>query len=330
MIISRRERACFRGFTLVELLVVIAIIGVLIALLLPAVQAARETARRAQCTNNLKQLGLALHSHHDAHNQYPLGIADAEKNYIDAEGYPRSEEEGYGWGTALLPYMDEQPLFDLIHPDWKASPFVIYYTLNSTIVPGGDTELAVFRCPSSDLPSHVPETLGTVAGTWTLSEQFVLGYATSDYKACNGNDRDEGMFCPLSECLKPANGKIARRLVSAKDVTDGLSNTLAFGESAYAPELEKWPFWIGGVTEDESALFKTDIHNFINCDIVPKSTDNFPNASDDECAFGWHAGGAFFCFGDGSVHFLNENIDFQIYEYLGNIADGQIISADAF
>ena len=315
-----------KAFTLVELLVVIAIIGMLVAMLLPAVQAARESARRMQCQNNLHQLGLALHNYSDTFRQFPLGVAGApKKNVIDQEGKPRDGDEGYGWGTALLPFMELKPLYDAIQPDWKPSPFLIHYIEQGTIIPAGATELSVFRCPSSALPGVVPDSLGPL----TLKEDFVRGYATTDYKACGGT-RDQGMFCSLRDCLQRNLGRDPKPRIRDKDVTDGLSNTIAFGEAAYAAELEKWPFWIGGVTEDESALFETDVNNIINCGITPKQPEYFSEALDDECAFSWHEGGAFFCFGDGSVKFLQETIDFELYGYLGTIDDGQFVPADAF
>ncbi|MDZ4656617.1 MAG: DUF1559 domain-containing protein [Bythopirellula sp.] len=314
------------GFTLVELLVVIAIIGMLVALLLPAVQAARESARRAQCVNNLKQMGLALQNYHDVYRQFPLGVAGAEKkNIIDETGRPRDGDEGYGWGTAILPFLEQKPLYDSFSPDWKASPFMIHYVEEGKILEAGATELGVFRCPSSALPSHVPEAIGTM----TLGEDFVLGYATSDYKA-SGGVRDQGMFCSLRDCLQRNMGKDPKRRIRAQDVTDGLSNTIALGEAAYALELVKWPFWIGGVTEDESVIFETDALNVINCGISPKQLENFTQALDDECAFSWHEGGAFFCFGDASVHFLDETIDFQVYGYLGTIDDGNLTTGVQF
>ena len=322
--ISQDSAPARHGFTLVELLVVIAIIGTLVALLLPAVQAAREAARRSQCTNNLRQLGIGLQSYHSNRDQFPLGISGAaQKNVIDEEGVPRDGDEGFGWGTALLPYIEQQPLYDQINPDWKASPFLIAFITTNTIVPGGDVELDVFRCPSSALPSHVPDSIATME----LNEDFVRGYATSDYKA-SGGSRDQGMFCSLRDCLRRNGGQDPRRRIRARDVTDGLSNTIALGEAAYAAEIEKWPFWIGGVTEDESALFETDVFNLINCGISPKAVEQFPEALDDECAFSWHEGGALFCFGDGSVHYLSETIDFQVYGFLGMIDDGQIIPSN--
>jgi prepilin-type N-terminal cleavage/methylation domain-containing protein len=291
-----------RGFTLVELLVVIAIIGVLVALLLPAVHAAREAARRTQCSNNLRQMGLALHSYHNAHGRFPLGVAGGEV---------ARPEEGYGWGVALLPFLEEQNLYERINPDWKPAPARRIWFSTNAIIPGGDAELSVFRCPSSELPSHASET-GVV---------YMDGYATSDYKACSGQ-HDHGMFCTLRECIEVGNRKIAIR-----HVKDGLSKTIAFAESGYYrdPEKKKWPVWMGGIAEDESALFRTDDLNFINCGISPHGLAGFSTALDDECAFGWHAGGVFFAFGDGSVHFLPETINFQTYIYLGTKDDGQVL-----
>ena len=325
---------CRRGFTLVELLVVIAIIGFLVALLLPAIQAARESARGVQCMSNLRQLGLALHNYHDSNQRFPLAIAGAEKkNMIDSNGMLRDGDEGFGWGTAILPYIEQNSIYDDINPDWQASPFLIQFVTTGEIIPSGAVPLSEFRCPSSELPDHVPEQLGTL----TLTEDFVKGYATTDYKACCGSF-DHGMFCSLRDflnrsqlrvvagALQSSGQKDPTRVVRAKDVTDGLSHTIALGEAAYAKELEKWPFWIGGVTEDESATFETNAFNIINCGISPKMPEQFAAALDDECAFSWHSDGAFFTFGDGSVHFLQDTIDFAVYGFLGTADDDQVIA----
>ncbi len=115
------------GFTLVELLVVIAIIGILIALLLPAVQAAREAARRMQCTNNLKQIGLAMHTYHDSLRSFPLGSSRAS--------------DGFTWYSFILPYMEQRPLYDVLKPDARAIPAA---TAGTPIM----TQLGMYRCPS--------------------------------------------------------------------------------------------------------------------------------------------------------------------------------------
>lgn len=302
-----------RAFTLVELLVVIAIIGVLVALLLPAIQAARETARRATCTNHLKQMGIALHNYHDAHKAFPTGVAG---------GRVASPENGFGWAVGLLPYLEEQTLYDQLDPPGEPDIFRTVFDTTGAIMKGGDTVLEVFRCPTSELDSHA---------THEDLPEYAVGYATSDYKGCNGSDAEgtggHGIFCTVKELWH--NNR--RTKLAMKDVTDGLSKTIAIGESAYyslkqIDDVWGWPFWIGGVVEDESVLFKTNADCPINCEISPIAIAGFATAKDDSCAFSWHAGGAQFLFGDGSVHFLPETIDAPTYESLGNIADGNVVT----
>ena len=297
------------GFTLVELLVVIAIIAMLVTLLLPAVQAARESARNMQCKNNLKQQGLALLNYHDSLGEYPLGV------------YGGDTSVGYGWATKLLPFMEEQGVYNLISrnyisgqadtPPWEV-PDVVVRSRSSVpngVIPGGDAEIGIFKCPSSPIPAHAPR--GAPAA----------GYATSDYKACNGFG-DRGLFFHPTDGLN-ALGR-STRSVTLKKIEDGTSKTIALGESAYVPAQNNWPVWIGGVGSDESALFKTQPPSVINCSIGPKVYGG--QVIDDDCAFGWHSGdGAQFVFADGSVHFLSKSIEWITYQNLGDRADGQTI-----
>jgi prepilin-type N-terminal cleavage/methylation domain-containing protein len=302
------------GFTLVELLVVIAIIGILIALLLPAVQAVRESARRMQCQNNLKQQGLALLSFHDRSNKFPFGLyggVDISKADPCNTLYT---DDGYGWAVALLPNLEEQAVYDLINPDWKPGVFARAFKAGVKTIPGGDTQIAIFRCPSSELLPHAPDT-----------NQFSGGYATSDYKACNGLN-DHGMFWKPCDGAKYVQGEAVVRI---KDVTDGLSQTIALGESSYYRLPLDWPIWFGAPRVNDATLFKTSKPSVINCAMAPKTPDNLKMGGtgpvDDDCAFSWHDSGAYFAFGDGSVHWLNEDIDFDIYTYLGTKDDGNII-----
>ncbi|MEX2169337.1 MAG: DUF1559 domain-containing protein [Pirellulales bacterium] len=306
------------GFTLVELLVVIAIIGLLVGLLLPAIQAARESARRGSCQNNLKQIGLALNHFTDAHKQFPIGVRGGERFHTD---------DGYGWSQDLLPFLEHQPLHDLTNTTFdgaKPAPGIFMRTFIATkaTIVGGDTIVDVYRCPTSQLPSHV-ERAGVLYN----------GYATNDYKACNGRG-DNGMFFKVYDGV--VNAEPPKSKILPKDVTDGLSKTIAIGESAYynstsAANMD-WPIWIGAPGTDEAQLFKTQNPSLINCGVVPKSLEGFrtggptgyPGPIDDDCAFSWHDSGAFFCFADGSVHFIQETVDLETFSNLGTRDEAEI------
>ena len=349
MIRLRRFR---RGFTLVELLVVIAIIGILIALLLPAVQSAREAARRAACMNNLKQVGLALLSFHDATGEFPRGVYTAES---------RGQEDGLGWPSKLLPYLEEQAVFDQLvqakvpgyeNNPWQPGIFGKAFSAGLAPLAGGQTQIATFLCPSVDpggLPALVPD--GSYFPRGSPDPQKV-GYAALHYKGSRGYC-DNGMFWRTGEGLLETycfdldmNGDgrldpfddvvIKKRYVHirVKDVSDGTSKTIAVGESAYAYRHRDYPMWLGSSDEDGSVLFKTQ--DLINCNIG--GANSFPltdieearlpgGSAADDCAFGWHTAGSLFSFVDGSVHFLTENTDLRTFALLGNRQDGQTLSA---
>jgi type II secretory pathway pseudopilin PulG len=302
------------------LLVVIAIIGLLVGLLLPAIQAAREAARRSQCQSNMKQQGLALNNYVDVYKQYPIGVRGGSISLVD---------DGYGWAESLLPYLEEQALFDRLEnprtwlPNIKQATkpfpgiFTTTYNVTKAIIPGGNTVLGVYRCPTSELLSHVES-----------SPAYYNGYATSDYKASTGQG-DDGLFWKVADGWN--NAKETK--VRPQDVTDGLSKTIAFGESSYyiteGNLNSDWPVWLGAPATDEATLFKTQPPNVINCGITPKSIERFRVGAggpvNDDCAFSWHANGAFFAFADGSVHYIQESIDMDTYRFLGTKDDGNVI-----
>lgn len=361
----RRDRVPNSGFTLVELLVVIAIIGVLVALLLPAVQAARESARRAQCQNNLKQLGIGIQNVHDATGALPRGV------YSDPDNL---DSGGLSWLTKLLPFVEEQNRYNLLrdfyppasqtggvayNSAWEFhAPFAYAQSLG-TPIPTSDVSIATFKCPSSGLPLFIPEDAATIE---------VRGLATTDYKGSAGPS-DTGLFVrPRIQNVGAAPDvyrfddgtqlefeRLFRTEINFREITDGLTNTIAASESAYAIQSstntssERWPMWIGsrGSGWDEAVLYNTVFS--VNCEFgaaqeywninndpviqtVKNKLDSYNDSRSrndiNDCAYSWHTGGVYAAFGDGSVRFINEEIDHRTHVLLGNGFDGQIIPQD--
>ncbi len=285
-----------RGFTLIELLVVIAIIGVLVALLLPAVQQAREAARRIQCTNNLKQIGLALHGYHDTHGRLPMG-------YTFSPGYVRG---GFGWGAMILPGLEQRALFDSTNfqvPLWHAANATTSIVANSA-----------YLCPSDE----------TSQGKFLERDGFL--YAKSSYV---------GSFGPGNMDANPDDrrGLFSRNSsVRFADATDGLSNTLSAGERHNGEfgvaigshdHSEAETVWIGAVKEDpdddhaHTTLFQSS-H-------TPSSRD-----MNDQDAASRHPGGTNFLFGEGSVRFVKNSVSLATYQALSSRAGGEIAGSDAY
>ncbi len=344
------------GFTLVELLVVIAIIGVLVSLLLPAVQAAREAARRSMCQNNLKQLGLALATYtSQTDGELPRGVYSASPG---TKGNPNPDyglykENGLGWATKLLPGLEQHAIYDQIRSvelpagdsAWDPGVFRKVHANGNQKVPGGDAQLSVFRCPSSPLEPLVPES--SYNGSTFNQEQS--GYATADYKGSRGFC-DRGLFLRTEEALAEqvcfrSRGENSLRVVkegfdmiSLRNITDGMSHTIAFGEAAIVEASDDkdpnspaktttWPTWIGAAARDESTLFKTGTLATEAINALHPASLKILNlrALDDDIAFSWHAGGANFCFADGSVHFLTEDLDLETYRNLGDREDSNLL-----
>jgi prepilin-type N-terminal cleavage/methylation domain-containing protein len=315
------------GFTLIELLVVIAIIAILIALLLPAVQQAREAARRTQCKNNLKQFGLALHNYHDTHLMFPFGLlCDPCDDNCDVRfpgaGYA-GYESGFSWGYYLLPFVEQTNLYNQLNSKYNGgSGFMSGERNNGVGVPEGKLAISVFKCPSSPIPPQVTALTinGTESGGFyadsviienrrSTMNPIMIGYATSDYKASAGW-MEHGMFNTLEDTVGDGTGPAC---VQIRDITDGTSNTLGLGESSYFGSTDEWPLALGAAFDTEQVMGHTDANGILN------------TTFDDDSFFSFHTGGAHFVFGDGSVHFISENIDAFTYFYLGERDDGQVI-----
>lgn len=295
---NHTPRQRLRGFTLIELLVVIAIIAILIALLLPAVQQAREAARRSQCKNNLKQIGLALHNYHDVYGRFPIGCQDAGGN-----------EEMWGWPASILPQIDQAPLFNQL----QVSDLRLRQVLeNDTIRPLLKTPLPAFICPSDPhgelMDAGGPNGRGrhfNGNNTSSVVDNNNWRAAKSNYIGnCGYNDVDQGADSRHTRGVFQARN----RSYKFRDIKDGTSNTIMVGERTTFCAAGSWagnrnPRG-GGWQGADYTLGRTSI------------PINMPNNSAHYCTEGFdsaHEGGAQFLLCDGSVHFISENIDYNLH-----------------
>jgi prepilin-type N-terminal cleavage/methylation domain-containing protein/prepilin-type processing-associated H-X9-DG protein len=370
---SRKGRS---AFTLIELLVVIAIIGVLIALLLPAVQKVRAAAARMSCSNNLKQLALACHNYHDVHKHFPVG---GDMVFIDDWNWnwswpPEEHSPSWSWIGRVLPYVEQDNLYKLdgLGRAWADSGGIGWpdQPLNSTGIPSGyanlpgvETQVSVLLCPSDPISNDGPQpsacfpeltgwdnTIGyyplrSVGCTnyfgitgqnwggdnhswWGGDPRFIFNYngkpvpTTGFCGTCDGTFSGDGVF--YLEWHDQWNSGVPdkRRGNNFASIVDGTSNTFMIGEGLMRPnEFHAWSHAYGA---------------FATCGIPPnaKRPDGTPFGT---LWAGWpnnfglssmHPGGVQMAFADGSVHFVQESIDFTTYRQMATRAGGEVTQFD--
>ena len=298
-----------RGFTLIELLVVIAIIGLLAALILPAVQQAREAARRAQCKNNLRQVGLALHNYADAHRTLPPGYI----SLFDANGDDTGP--GWGWGAMLLPQLEQTPAYDAINfnvgieqPANQASRLPVF---------------PVFLCPSDNPAPFWPAMTRDLSTGAPLA--FICNVASANYVGMFGTSEPgvdgEGVFFRNSR-------------IRLQDIRDGTSQTIAAGERSHRLGEATW---VGAVT---GAVLAGDPSDGIGRSRAECSAGMVlghagegvgpgdPRGDANQFYSVHSGGGVHFLFADGHVSFLNSSFDYRSYLALATRAGGERVSSD--
>jgi prepilin-type N-terminal cleavage/methylation domain-containing protein/prepilin-type processing-associated H-X9-DG protein len=365
---SKRTALLLRAaFTLVELLVVIAIIGILIAMLLPAIQAAREAARKAQCANNMKQIGLALHNYNDVYKRFPPGGAHwgyhVENAGHETDGHytPPTRRPHSNVQMSILPYSDYASLYDEIITTavdpLTGNPTTWYWEQQIPSEPGRffrSKPISFAKCPSD----ASGESFTNIWGGSTLT-----GWSSTNYNASMGNTyasnatADATGLCAIynqfergltngawdghTATTEATDGIFSRWGYGANtaDITDGLSSTIAFGENLTLCNASEGPyFWHPWTGPQGTGVTTVPMNIFSSCfDRSDKKAGAFASCSNYNYPYYFrnafrsnHKQGVNFLMCDGSVKFLNEKMNEQVYRWFGSKRDNNIIDASKF
>ncbi|MHC2066424.1 DUF1559 family PulG-like putative transporter [Bremerella sp. T1] len=312
------------AFTLVELLVVIAIIGVLIALLLPAVQQAREAARRMQCSNNFKQLGLALHNYHDTFGSFPYGSRAGTVSYPNLSGV--------NWRTSILAFLEQKNVYDQLNFETGSfnEPFSGNEVLNNLVI-------EAYICPSSPVDPKVAAPSALNGNQGSLMHQYVgiAGAYPDPGGRTNVVKQTQRGYAAGTGLLRP--GQITR----FRDATDGTSNSLMVSEQSgmvddtvlaanygggWSGQPESHPVsGISGTSENYYYTGLTTVRWQINYDTATASSSSQPYENN-TMLNSFHPGGVLGALGDGSTRFVPETIDMEVLRRLSASDDGQTVS----
>jgi len=288
------------AFTLIELLVVIAIIAVLIGLLLPAVQKVREASNRTKCSNNLKQMCLALHN-------YALNIGNFPSAYENKPANPFDYAPGWGWSTLTLPYVEQDNLYRQLAPSMTGANRLGGGANPANPIPLTQTPLALYRCPSDNGP-----TLNT----------FRNNFATSNYRAICGTDNTPGGIFTTNE---DRNGIMWQNShIKIEQVQDGTSNTVVIAECMFDELTTKWAAaWPGMIGQFNGGIMISCVMWHLD-DQTAQVNGTAPQAFSSR-----HPGGAYMGFADGSIRFFREGSgNPSNLKWLGGRKDGVIVEPE--
>ena len=299
-----------RGFTLIELLVVIAIIAVLMALLLPAVQQAREAARLTQCRSNMKQIGIALHNYIDLHDVFPPGST----NDVEQGGWISNPQNRHihSWLTMILPQLEEGAVYDEIDFDLSS--------MHSDNQQPASNQISIYRCPTYSGPEF------SNGPSYT---RFSAKYATTNYVAMGSSDvghiygQNTGLFIPDGTIYPLSKTRPA-------DVRDGLSNTLICVET----REQNMTVWIDGGTASVVALrydpFNGPTYAGTEISLNYQPYFDYPSPYAEFGPSSMHVNGGVHLLGDGSARFISENIAASVYVALTTRAGDESVSGDSY